>query len=88
MDLIFAKIVEAVQLHLKKEESIVSVTLAQPLSVSHADYLLRYKVRVGKVNVNVTAVAEVRCIVVQFSSNKNTVSIDNSTKCETIKDML
>jgi len=68
-------------------ESIVRITLADPLPASHADYFTRYKVKIAKVSGDASSISSERCIVVNVSSNFGTATIDPRTSCSSINDV-
>jgi hypothetical protein len=87
MDTGITKIVDLVQPTLSAQESMVRITLAEPMSAYHADYFRRYKVTIGKIAGDANSVSDVRCVVVSISSNTGDAKIESSTTCDSIRDV-
>ena len=87
MDSKIQKVVESVQTTLGPQESIVRITLAEPLPASHADYFTRYKVNIGKIDGSANSVSDVRCVVVSISSNSGNARIEPGATCASIRDV-
>ena len=82
-----AKCITTASAVLASGESIVRVVLGMPQPVSHADYLTRFKVYVGKLNGNGTGISEERCFVVKISSNSGNAQVDPQTPCQSVPDL-